>query len=252
MAITNPNLGPLTTTYSASGVNCDSIFATNGLILIRGTITDSESLCQPSAFVPWDGYYYSPGVCPSANTYACFADVGDGGTAATCCPTYKLWTNMTGNSGYNCRINRAPIDDHACDSTLLTDTSVTISGYFSTGDGTISTKVTTFYPRGNIVFAQGVVVRRGQNDPTWPILTTDSTTSTISDQSSNSPTSAGPLSSSVDIGLTTNAQGSYSPTSIGLGNDSANTSLTTGAKVGIGVEKTAGTFEYQGGIPESW
>ncbi|KAI0905365.1 hypothetical protein F4823DRAFT_611321 [Ustulina deusta] len=88
MSTTNPNLGPLTTAYSASGENCNSIFQTNGGLLEYGTITDSISWCQPPRFVPWGGYYYSPGICPSSYTYACFALLGDGGTAATCCPTY--------------------------------------------------------------------------------------------------------------------------------------------------------------------
>jgi hypothetical protein len=91
MATIVTNLGPLTATYSPSGANCNSIFQTNpGNALLYGTTDASTLSCFPTNFNPYDGYYYSPGICPSGYDYACRAGVGGGGTAATCCPTYVM------------------------------------------------------------------------------------------------------------------------------------------------------------------
>ncbi|KAI1119703.1 hypothetical protein F5Y10DRAFT_162629 [Nemania abortiva] len=223
MTITNPNLGPLTTVYSASGDNCYSIYQTNDGVLIYGTITDSISLCLPSNFIPYDGYYYSPGVCPSDRTYACLALLGNGGTAATCCPT-----------NYECWLGRSTTNAHACYSELLSDSSFTIRRYISTDGSTSSANVTPFFTAGNFVFASGVVVRRANSDPTWPI--TDSTTLTTDSEHINSPTS---IRSSIS-GLASDTQSSNSPTSVGLVDDSANAGLTNSAKAGIGVGITLG------------
>lgn len=89
------NLGPLTTTYTPAGANCNSIFQANGGALIYGTVWSSQlSSCLPSSYIGNDPYYYSPGICPSGYTYACSASYGDGvsagGVQATCCPTYVL------------------------------------------------------------------------------------------------------------------------------------------------------------------
>lgn len=82
------NLGPLTTTFTPSGAKCQSTFAgannDNGWIQY-GNPT-STTACVPTSFEPFEGYYYSPGVCPSGYTYACSAGVGSGSTQATCCP----------------------------------------------------------------------------------------------------------------------------------------------------------------------
>ncbi|KAI1459191.1 hypothetical protein F4805DRAFT_421830 [Annulohypoxylon moriforme] len=86
------NLGPLTTTYSASGSNCDSIYLTlTNEVLIYGTPDSALSSCYPTNFVQYDGNYYSPGICPSGYSYACTAGLGNSGTAATCCPTYACF-----------------------------------------------------------------------------------------------------------------------------------------------------------------
>lgn len=114
-------------------------------------------------------------------------------------------------------------------------------------DGTVSaallsSKVTRFYDKENYVFTQGGIVRRADSD-TWtdagsPI--TDSITSTTSNQSNNSPTSAGFSRSSLDFGHPTNAQDSSVPTSVGSVNSNADTGLSTNAKLGIGIGVSLG------------
>ncbi|KAI2472291.1 hypothetical protein F4781DRAFT_384045 [Annulohypoxylon bovei var. microspora] len=212
------NLGPLTTAYSAGGTNCESIYLTNNDVLVYGTIDASLSSCMPTSFVPWDGNYYSPGICPSGYTYACTAGVGNGGTAATCCPT-----------SYQCRIGRQSDDPAACNSLMLTDSSFTISKYVSADSGTVSTITTKFYASGNWVFAKGVVVRRASDDPVWDSIT--------------------PTPSTLTKSSTTDAQSSIIPTQKGTdSNIDTAAGLSTGAKAGIGVGVSLGVLIITGMI----
>lgn len=88
------NLGPLTTTYIESASNCNSIFLANNNALIHGTVWPSQQAsCLPSSYIGLEGFYYSPGICPSGYSYACSSSFGDGagnnGIQATCCPRYE-------------------------------------------------------------------------------------------------------------------------------------------------------------------
>ncbi|KAI1209944.1 uncharacterized protein F4807DRAFT_79302 [Annulohypoxylon truncatum] len=214
------NLGPLTTVYSASGANCNSIYMNDNGVLIYGTVSPSSSSCFPTSFVPWDDNYYSPGICPSGYTYACTAGVGNGGTAATCCPI-----------SYQCRIGRVSSDPAACESLMLTDSSYTVSQYISSGSETWSSLVTKFYASGNFVFAGGAIVRRASNDPGWYHI--DSVSGTVSELATPTTSSTTTTNSRVSSGLT---QG------VTKDNTGTSTSLSTGAKAGIGIGVSLGVL----------
>lgn len=82
------NLGPLTTTFTATGADCQSTYlaANNDNQWIQYGQPDTTQ-CVPPSFTPFQKYYYSPGICPSGYYYACEAGVGTSSTQATCCPT---------------------------------------------------------------------------------------------------------------------------------------------------------------------
>lgn len=82
------NLGPLTTTYTATGADCQSTYlaANNDNQWIQYGQPDTTQ-CVPPKFTAFQQYYYSPGICPSGYYYACEAGVGTSSTQATCCPT---------------------------------------------------------------------------------------------------------------------------------------------------------------------
>ncbi|KAI1307079.1 hypothetical protein F5Y03DRAFT_394115 [Xylaria venustula] len=117
------------------------------------------------------------------------------------------------NSNYSCSIGRKATDA-AWQSQLLTDSFFSIEQYITTGGGTISTTTTLFYTAGNFVYAPGVVVRRGDNDPTWPV--TSSTLSITNTRISDDPPSTG--------------REGGGPTSISHGNGSVDTGLNTTSK----------------------
>lgn len=85
------NLGPLTTTFTPTGVDCQSTYlaANNDNRWIQYGQPDTTQ-CVPTSFTPFQEYYYSPGVCPSGYYYACEAGVGTSSTQATCCPTLVI------------------------------------------------------------------------------------------------------------------------------------------------------------------
>ncbi|KAH8658456.1 hypothetical protein BX600DRAFT_514950 [Xylariales sp. PMI_506] len=207
------NLGPLTTTYTPSGVNCSSIYQTVKAILLYGTTSASTSSCMPPNFVPYDPYYYSPGVCPSGYTLDnnCVAGIGGGGTAATCCP-----------SGYTCRKGRSSTDPNACQSVMQADSSFTIGKYIFTNSTTYSTTITQFYASGNSIYANGIVLRRGSDDPTWPGIGDATTTTTLASQDTPSP--------STGTGVPTQTGSASSDDTSSPPDD-----LSTGSKVGIGI-----------------
>ncbi|KAJ8131350.1 hypothetical protein O1611_g2270 [Lasiodiplodia mahajangana] len=233
----NFNLGPLTTAYSASGPNCHSIFMTNGGVLLYGTNIESISWCQPPGFLPYEGYYYSPGICPADQTYACFANLNNGATAATCCPP-----------GYQCKFGREPSEAVACQSTLLTGSAFSVSEYVATFGLSFATSTTSFYTAGNYVFARGAVVQRANTDPTWATNTGGSTMSNTNTQSSVSSTSMESRTSHSDTDLTTNSQSSSSTTSVGHGDGSSGNGLSNNAMIGIGVGASVGGLLILGAI----
>ncbi|KAI0111071.1 hypothetical protein GGR51DRAFT_508777 [Nemania sp. FL0031] len=160
-----PNLGPLTTAYTAiSSIACQSIHLatdTDGFWLER----ENELIgCFPSNFTLVDGYYYSPGICQEGYTYACTAAVGGlGTTAATCCP-----------SGFSCQATRLENDNAACQSVLRSATSY-IGDIIAYPNG-VSTKIgttTTLIGAGELVYAAGVLVRRAATDAEWLISSTN-------------------------------------------------------------------------------
>lgn len=85
------NLGPLTTTFTATGADCQSTYlaANNDNQWIQYGQPDTTQ-CVPPSFTPFQKYYYSPGICPSGYYYACEAGVGTSSTQATCCPTLVI------------------------------------------------------------------------------------------------------------------------------------------------------------------
>ncbi|KAI0099750.1 hypothetical protein GGR51DRAFT_576178 [Nemania sp. FL0031] len=225
MQITNPNLGPLTTAYSQSGTDCHSIYVTNDGALVMGPNLSNIASCQPSGFIPYDGYYFSPGICPSDQTYACFALLGDESTAATCCPT-----------GYECRLGRPATEPAACQSKLLSDRAFSVSEYVSTNGSTRSRFTTVFYDAGNWVFARGAVLWRANTDPLWA-TNTDSTMLSTSTQNNNSPTSVGSGTSRTDSDPATDPRSTDNYTGI-----------TTEARVAIGVGISFGVLLIAGAI----
>lgn len=92
------NLGPLTTTYTPTGTDCQSSFigANNDNQWFQYGQPTSTGACFPNSFEPFEGYYYSPGVCPSGYTPACSAGVGTSTTQATCCPMFVILPKLTG------------------------------------------------------------------------------------------------------------------------------------------------------------
>ncbi|KAI1097623.1 hypothetical protein F4804DRAFT_351374 [Jackrogersella minutella] len=228
------NLGPLTTTFTPSGTDCQSIHlatsSTNeGYWLQQGTISN----CFPSSFLAQNGYYYSPGICPQSFTYACSVGVGLGSsivTAATCCP-----------SGFNCR-SRADTDPNACDSVMTSDSSyiVDIFSYVSRSPTSVGTG-STFAPSGHVVFAKGLVVWRAETDAEWAV----STTSTASTSLINN------ISSITETTTTDSTRSSTIPSvtfSSDISTGTASSDLSTGTKVGIGVGISLGALLFLGAV----
>lgn len=85
------NVGPLTTTFTATGVDCQSTYfaANDNNQWIQYGQPDTTQ-CVPASFTPYQKYYYSPGICPSGYHYACEAGIGTSSTQATCCPTLVI------------------------------------------------------------------------------------------------------------------------------------------------------------------
>ncbi|KAI1464900.1 uncharacterized protein F4812DRAFT_144237 [Daldinia caldariorum] len=223
------NLGPLTTAYQPQGTGCHSIHVgstTDGVWLQYGT----TSGCLPSNFRRYDGYYYSPGVCPEGYTYACTAGVALGtssATVATCCP-----------SGYTCS-RAGPSDPNACRSTMLSPTAFIVdvlsySGDFITSIGTSS----TFCDSGREVFAKGLAVWRASNDAEWPVPTTVNLHITTSAENTSRTTPS--------IAATTSETAEAPNTTTELTGKSDN--LSNGAKIVIAVGVLFGVLLFVGAI----
>ncbi|KAI1475902.1 hypothetical protein F4774DRAFT_394992 [Daldinia eschscholtzii] len=220
------NLGPLTTAYQPHGTGCHSIHVGITLdvtFLQHGT----TSGCLPPGFQRYDGFYYSPGICPQGYTYACTAGVAVGtssATAATCCP-----------SSYSCR-PRPSDDPNACHSFLASPTTyfvdvLSYSGDFITNLGTTSTYVNN----GSEALAKGLVVWRASNDAKWSMSTTSTASSIITVENTLRTTPDIPTMTS-DAPIPT-TQMTHRPDS-----------LSTGAKVGIGIGVSFGVLFFIGAV----
>lgn len=238
------NLGPLTTTYTATGADCTSTYigANNDNQWIQyGQPNTTE--CVPPNFTAFDGYYYSPGICPSGYTYACEAGVGSSTTQATCCPV-----------GYVCRADyNRDTDPFACASFFTSNTYLAVEFYQFTSQtdasttGTVSTisKSTTWYLDGTIgynVEAYGPIVRRSAGDPEWS--GSSSSTSSGSGSTSISSTSSG------STGTASATTGSARASAAAGG--SSGSGLSVGASVGIGVGVGLGCIVFIGCIAAAY
>ncbi|KAI0432736.1 hypothetical protein F5Y09DRAFT_126674 [Xylaria sp. FL1042] len=244
------NLGPLTTTYTAiNSRSCRSIhLATDseGFWLERGDVSEG---CLPPDFTPLDGYYYSPGICQPGYTYACITSNGLqlGTTAATCCP-----------SGFSCRRTRSYNDNAACESTLGSDSSY-IGDVIAYPDGDLSVigTTSTLIRAGEIVYAEGIPVRRAASDPQWNIASTNS--GSTETQTGTLPTSIRSTTKSSGSTLSTKSTSTLgvleSSTSFSsraseesTATSAVQTGLSTGAKAAIGVGATFGLFLFLAAI----
>ncbi|KAI8961431.1 hypothetical protein F5Y11DRAFT_226200 [Daldinia sp. FL1419] len=227
------NLGALTTAYQPHGTGCSSINlgSTAGMTYLQyGTI----SSCLPSNFNPDNGYYYSPGVCPSGYTYACTEGVVSGtslATAATCCPS-----NFVCGQAWEGDPNR-------CKSTITTASVfivdvLTYSSHIPSKIGTTSVR----YDAGQAVFAKGPVVWRDANDVEWSMSTSFNLTTTEGmpemTTSTKTTTSSQALRHSTISTQTTGANPDLHEPG----------DLTLGAKVGIGLGVSLGVLFIFGAI----
>lgn len=233
------NLGPLTTTYTATGADCQSTYLAanndNQWIQYGQTHTDE---CVPSSFSPFENHYYSPGICPSGYTYACEAGVGTSSTQATCCPV-----------GYACRtgIDR-DTDPFACASTFTSNTYLSVEYYkFTSETGGSTTAVnatsmaTTVYlasASGFYVEAYGPIVRRSAGDPEW-----SSGTASATDSSSSTSTSRSGTGQSGAGAAATSTSGKSAQSGGGL---------SAGASAGIGVGVGLGCILFIGCIAAAY
>ncbi|KAI2604595.1 hypothetical protein GGR54DRAFT_644408 [Hypoxylon sp. NC1633] len=235
------NLGPLTTIFTPTGPDCTSSFiglVDDNLWLQYGVGAAASHACLPTGFIPFESYFYSPGICPSGYTSACQAQSSPStGTAsqteATCCP-----------SAYSCRDNRGddPFGCLSCFEGLKTFSVSTY--YFHTNAAGSTTQIdagtTIAVVSANCVRAYGPVVRVAPGDIF--ITTTASTTST---SSSSSPTSR---TVSTVVALT-------APPSVGdeQGTESSPSGgLSAGAAAGIGTGCGLGAILLTGAAVLLW
>ncbi|KAI0120260.1 hypothetical protein F4776DRAFT_245400 [Hypoxylon sp. NC0597] len=210
------NLGPLTTIYTPSGSDCTSTFIGlnyDNKWIQYGVGGAASSACLPPNFIPYEPYYYSPGICPSGYTSACQAQSSPStgtvsATTATCCPIE-----------YSCRDNRSD-DPFGCWSSFSGTKTFAVSTFlFETDSGGLTTKIdagtTTDIWSSNHILAYGPVVRvvSGEIPTTASTSLSSISTSTQSSSGITTPTAA----------VTTDYVISSSP------------SLSTGAAVGIGI-----------------
>ncbi|KUI57872.1 hypothetical protein VP1G_05158 [Cytospora mali] len=234
------NLGPLTTTYTPTGANCQSTYigANNDNQWIQYGQPNTRQ-CVPSNFTAFEDYYYSPGICPSGYTYACEAGIGTSTTQATCCPV-----------GYTCRVGVAnrDTDPFACASTYTSNTYLTAE-YFqmlsdSAGGSTnTSTTTSTFYlasDSGFYVEAYGPIVRRSAGDPEWSSTSGSGTGAGTATSSTGQGSSAGSAATAGEASSTATA--SAQPES----------GLSVGASAGIGVGVGLGCIIFIGCIAAAY
>ncbi|KAI1645224.1 uncharacterized protein F4817DRAFT_344101 [Daldinia loculata] len=213
------NLGPLTTAYQAQGTGCHSIHmgsSLGGIWLQHGTISG----CFPSNYRSYDGYYYSPGVCPEGYTYACTGAAMSGtssASVATCCP-----------SGYVCS-REDHSDPNACQSTMVSPNSYMVDLLsYSGGSPTKIGTTTASFGSGAIVFAKGLAVWRASNDAEWFASATLSST-----------TDENTIRTPLSVPTTTVNVQNATPTPAAETNN-----LSVGAKVGIGLGVSLGVLFF--------
>ncbi|KAI0804928.1 hypothetical protein GGR55DRAFT_657758 [Xylaria sp. FL0064] len=152
------NLGPLTTTFTPQGPDCASTFlgrVSDNVWVQYGVGASPSSACYPSSFIPYEPYYYSPGICPSGYTAACTAQISVSSDVSakqlTCCPT-----------SYTCRDARSD-DPFACISPFSGKRTFAVSTFFFQTDTEGSTTkivagTTTAVWADNYLFAYGPLV----------------------------------------------------------------------------------------------
>ncbi|KAI1282682.1 hypothetical protein F5Y07DRAFT_394646 [Xylaria sp. FL0933] len=198
------NLGSLTTTFTPIGPDCSSTFIGDhsGTIWVQYGVGAAASLpCLPSGFIPFDPYYYSPGLCPSGYTTACFVQA-----SAT---------------GYTCRQDRGT-DPFPCLSCFLGPRTFAVSIFSflldSTGATTkINAGTTTVVQTDDCVRAYGPVVHRVTNDFIPATATIPWTTDSINTYGISTATVTRPIATGIED------------------NDETTKGLTIGASVGLGV-----------------
>ncbi|KAK9422917.1 putative Mid2 domain-containing protein [Seiridium unicorne] len=223
---TSTLIGALTTTYTPSGSICGSIhYDTNptppGWYAL-GAIAEDSTSCMPTGFTRAAQYYYSPGICPSSYTPACWSVETTESvltTKATCCPTGYVCKQNRGSNIYGC--TSAVTEDTTF--TLLSVSFGTITAESTTSYGAISGTITTAVSASDTyINAYGVIVARQSTDPPF---TSAATTTTSNTGASNTNS----IASETSAASSTTAASSSSSTS------SSSAGLSTGAKAGIGV-----------------
>ncbi|TGO61890.1 hypothetical protein BOTNAR_0122g00120 [Botryotinia narcissicola] len=233
-------IGPLTTTYTPTGSDCDQIFWAQNLKnswLAHGAIGSGSTTCMPSGFNRETAYYYSPGVCPTGYSAACSSYSTDSSatkTIATCCPT-----------GYTCFANRASDQIYGCTSFFTEDQTLSINSVlFDTVTAASTTSYPVIYASTTItvtsgvdkVAAYGVIIERASGDPSWVSSTASSSTfsSTASPIESGSTAFAHATSSSSNVSSATDSASSSSA--------SSSTGMSTGAKAGVAIGVALGAL----------
>ncbi|KAF7941777.1 uncharacterized protein EAE97_006614 [Botrytis byssoidea] len=219
-------IGPLTTTYTPTGSDCNQIFWSQNLKnswLAHGAIGSGSTTCMPSGFNRETAYYYSPGVCPTGYSAACSSYSTDSSatkTIATCCPTYSIRPN------------------YGCASFFTEDQTLSInSALFNTVTAASTTSYPVIYASTTItvtsgvdkVAAYGVIIQRASDDPSWVSSTASSSTSSsmASPIGSGSAAVASATSSSSNVSSATDSASSSSA--------SSSTGMSTGAKAGVAI-----------------
>ncbi|KAJ8131959.1 hypothetical protein O1611_g1664 [Lasiodiplodia mahajangana] len=186
------NLGPLTTTFTPVGPDCTSTFLgynQNNAWAQYGAGGSSSVACLPSGFIPSYSAFYSPGICPSGYTKACYSQPFASGlvsrleTRITCCPT-----------SFQCNY-RATNDPFACASYFKKSQTFEVSVFtFLTNSAGSTTALvggtTTDVWSDNYILAYGPIVHIAPGDIISTATTTASSSSFSSSSYSTTPTTA--------------------------------------------------------------
>ncbi|OTB07422.1 hypothetical protein M426DRAFT_251140 [Hypoxylon sp. CI-4A] len=233
------NLGPLTTTYTPSGTGCQSVHIGSTLDytwLQLGTTSD----CFRSSYQPFKDDYFSPGVCIQSYSLACTVSVGSSVTAATCCP-----------SGYNCRTSVTSDDANLCLSAMTSDSYYVadVLTYVSRVPTKIGT-TTALHEKGEVVYAKGVAVWKGEDDNVeWPIMVADTTSTTANMSTTTDTSSTATRTSTPATSASMPIETSAVPVSASdESNSQSTTSISHNAKIGIGLGISFGVLLFLGSV----
>lgn len=253
------NLGPLTTTFTPNGADCNSTFIganSNTKWLQYGAGAISSGDCLPSGFMPYNRYFYSPGVCPSGYTEACYTQSipstrnNRPETRITCCPTWVLnfsktldcSNQMKGycrsiltsgiidlllwlSSSYQCAGPHDDTQPFACKSFFAGNMTFGVSSFLFLSNA-IESRTTTEVWVDYFIVAEGPVVYIAERESTSPTTTTGNLSS--SSQSSSGRTRTDVFSS------VPRSSSSSAATSIPSNSDANNSSgIVVGVTVGI-------------------